>query len=211
MHDRTRAATVFAVVMFLLTAIIGGGILVQGGVQRLAAPKDLQGEPVQLQDGDLPSGAVVRRMHVVAAAGIRFRVPSVGLDVGVGELSEIDGEITPPGFKEVYLVRNRGVGLAQAETGTVYVVTHSVRPGAAPGNSLIDVADGRSALSAGAKILVGDRAYTVTRAFTVEKTALASTADIWTDQPGRLVVVTCLQREQGRSLQNSVITAQLDR
>ncbi|WP_282848882.1 class F sortase [Microbacterium oxydans] len=175
-----------------------------------ALERDLNGNTVQLDSGDASSvDAAVS--DAVADVGSRFEVPSVGLDVPLGELNEVDGTITPPGFTSVYRVTNRGVDVTQASSGTVYVATHSLRGGGvAPGNYLIDVDDARPSIAAGETILVAGVHYVVDDSYAVDKSALPARSDVWADEPGRLVVITCLQNPQGTaSTQNVVIEAHL--
>ncbi|MFD8769435.1 sigma-70 family RNA polymerase sigma factor [Microbacterium oxydans] len=143
--------------------------------------------------------------------GERFRIPSIGLDVPVGAVSEVDGQITPPGFDSVYLVRNRGVALNEAETGTVYIVTHS-RPGpeAAPGDALVDLDRGASTVDRGALVEIGDRRYEVTDSSILPATDLPSDDALWEPVPRRLVIITSLQNPDGTpAVDNLVLVAQL--
>ncbi|KFI82291.1 class F sortase [Bifidobacterium psychraerophilum] len=174
-------------------------------------PKDMEGNAVSIEDGDLPHGSELKSMKVTEDNGTRLVVPSVGLNVGIGALSEVAGQITPPGFTNAYIVRNRGAGeLSKANQQTLFVVTHSVNWGKAPGNYLIDVSDGKPAVHIGAQIEIGALKYKVTETETVLKEDLGSTSSVWENTPGRLVLITCLQREQGRSLKNVVIMAQME-
>lgn len=96
--------------------------------------------------------------------------------------------------------------------GTVYVLTHSVYEGYAPGNALIDVDAGAGAamLEEGDAIEIGGLASRVTSSMATAKTDLPREADVWSDEPGRLVVITCLQRDGAGSVDNVVIFAELD-
>jgi hypothetical protein len=215
--DMTRRHGKTRIWLPLVILLVSSALCVLAGVlwhrQQLAdseQPKDMQGNSVTVDGGDLPSGEVLKRMAVTEGNGSRLVVPSVGLDVALGELSEVNGQITPPGFTSAYLVRNRGAGsLESANQHTVYVVTHSVNWGKAPGNYLIDVADAKPAVAIGAEISIGDLRYKVTDTSTVLKTELGKQASVWEDAPGKLELITCLQREQGKSLKNVIITAQL--
>lgn len=175
------------------------------------SPQDMAGNVVVADPDAVPPSGVLAGMEVIDAAGERFVVPSVGLDVPLGELSAVGSEVSPPGFASAYLIRNRGRSPADAGDGTVFVVTHSLRNGGvAPGNSLIDVDRQTSNLSAGDEILVGSVVYTVTDSEIIAKSALASRTDIWSNAPGRLVVITCLQDPASQpSTANAVIIATL--
>ena len=172
---------------------------------------DLKGHPVQVDPGTLPPAKTQKAMKVVPDIGQRLTVPSVGLNVRLGELSEADNTITPPGFDSAYLVRNLGASLEHPEQGTVYVAAHSVRGGGiGPGNYLIDVEHGTARVKPGATVQVGDHTYVVTDSKTVEKDRLPNDQAIWTNTPGRLVLITCLQLPSGApSTDNLIITATL--
>lgn len=170
-----------------------------------AAPVDMGGNRVHLED-PLPEGQTAS-----SPTRARFTVGAVGLDVPLDTLDATDGVIEPPGFTSAYWVENRGVSFENPADGTVFVAMHSLRGGGvAPGNYLIDVQNRRSKVQPGDAITVGASRYTVTQAGPVQKTDIADRSDIWADSPGRLVVITCLQRPQGGpSVQNMVIEAQL--
>ncbi|NUU27792.1 class F sortase [Curtobacterium albidum] len=196
-----------------LTAVAAAAMIAVAGVELLTPqPRgtgtttsvDLAGNAVQL-DGPPPPAAA----SATPSGHGRFVVPSVGLDVPLGALDVADGVIEPPGSTSAYWVRNLGVEPSSAARGTVFVAMHSLRGGGVgPGNALIDVADGRARVAAGAAITVDDVTYRVTRTETVRKGDIAADAPVWADTPDRLVVVTCLQRPDGRpSVDNVVIEA----
>lgn len=212
-HDqaaRSRRAPRRSVLVLFLVLFLAGVVLVASSlVLRAGAPVDLEGNAVALGEGDVPDAGVIAEMDVVADSGLRFAVPALGMDVPMGELSVVRSALTPPGFVQAYRVRNLGVGLDQAPDGTVYVVMHSVNRGFAPGNYLFDVASATARVTAGDAMTVGGIDYVVDGSQLIDKTALSTTGALWTDEPGRVVVITCLQRTQGRSLQNLVITGHL--
>ncbi|MDQ1131225.1 hypothetical protein [Microbacterium sp. SORGH_AS_0888] len=127
----------------------------------------------------------------------------------LGQLNEVDGQITPPGFTSAYQVRNRGVSPEDSAQGTVVVVMHSLRNGAiGPGNYLIDVDQQRSKLAPGAVVVVAGVAYAVTGSELISKDSIAGQSSVWSNTPNRLVLITCLQRPDGSpSTENLVITA----
>ncbi|WP_051671157.1 MULTISPECIES: class F sortase [unclassified Microbacterium] len=199
-------AAVLIVVAAALTFLFGAG-------EEPSAPaestRDMAGNAVVLED-PIQTPQSLALMNVVEDLGERFAVPSVGLDVPLGGLDMVDGEITPPGFTSAYTVRNLGVP-DDPSAGTTYVVMHSIpAPGVAPGNYLIDVADGRAAVPAGAQVLVGEKVYAVDSSYSVDKGELSAQSALWADRPGRLVIITCQQLPSGaRSVQNTVIEAHL--
>lgn len=174
-------------------------------------PVDMAGNTVALDPGEGALTARQQERQQARSSGHgRFQVPSVHLDVPLGALSEVDGAITPPGFTSVYWVRNRGVAPHDADLGTVFVATHSLRGGAiGPGNYLIDVDAGRAALGEGAEVIVDGEHYRVVESREVGKSDLAAAAHVWADVPGRLVIITCLQVPADTpSTENVVIIAE---
>lgn len=183
---------------------------------------DLDGKCIALTS-DLPSGDQLSKMEPKEDMGARFKVPSHDLNVKLGSIKQYNGEIMPPGYRSAYLVTNNGVNLDNSEKGTVRVVVHSLRNGRGPGNNLINVSNGRSAVSKGDVILidkpVNDKdeksaretlTYTVTHSVHTGKNNLPNLSEAWDDTPGELVIVTCLQRPNGeKSTENVVIFAKL--
>jgi len=197
------AATGVLAVGMVVTAIVG---LTLPHTRQTGGPPtlDLAGHPVQV-DGPAPAPSASATPSGVG----RFAAPSVGLDVPLGALSVVDDVVEPPGFTSAYWVRNLGVAPADAAHGTVFVAMHSLRGGGVgPGNALIDVAAGRPRIATGAAITVDDVRYRVTRTETVGKGDIHADAEVWANTPGRLVVITCLQRADGeRSVSNVVVEA----
>lgn len=192
-------AAVVVVLMIVVAAVHGGSGREQD------APRDMNGQSVryELDASPHPEASATPDGHG------RFTVPSVGLDVPLGEMDAIAGEITPPGFQSAYLVRNFGVTPDRSAMGAVYVVMHSLRNGAVgPGNFLIDVDQETARVSAGDQLSADGLTYTVTTTEKISKAELPS-SDIWVAGAGSLIVITCLQRpEGGPSLQNIVIVAE---
>lgn len=147
--------------------------------------------------------------QAIADTGKRFLIASVGLSVPLGAINAADGELTPPGFKSAYWVRNIGVSPERASMGTVFVVMHSVRGGGnAPGNALTDVAAKRAAVKRGEIIMIDNVSYTITGTELVDRTKMATDAEVWADTPYRLVVITCLEKpDNSEPTQNLVIEA----
>ncbi|ROP74464.1 class F sortase [Curtobacterium sp. PhB115] len=216
--DRRRrgGALLWSVATVAVTALVVGVVGVVTATTGSASPTaitgtSLDGKHVTLDPGE--SGGAATASNAVTDTGDRLEVPSVGLDVPLGELDAVDGQITPPGFSEAYRVRNTGVGLADRADGTVFVVMHSLRNGAiGPGNLLIDVDGQRSEVAVGSSVRIGDARWTVTGSERITKATVAADADVWADEPGRLLLITCLQRPDGSaSVDNVVIEATLDR
>ncbi|MDR1791421.1 MAG: class F sortase [Propionibacteriaceae bacterium] len=179
------------------------------------ATKDLDGNWVVPEDdtgwNDPDAIAAIDAVDEIPTGG-RFIVPSVGLDAALGEANSYKGVINPPGFKSVYRIRDMGVSLDKAAEGTVYVATHSLRHGGrGPGNYLFDVDTGQITVKIGDEMIADGVKYHVVDFRSIPKADLGSQSDIWENSPGRLVVITCLQRpDNSASRNNVVIIGQLD-
>ncbi|UAJ79329.1 class F sortase [Leifsonia sp. ZF2019] len=201
--------------LLLVAVIVACGLIVTGAVglwETLNHPEartalDMRGDSVELDPGEVPVPAASSR--AVPDTGDRLIVSSVGLDVPIGALDAVGGQITPPGFTSAYVVRNMGVDLADGEEGTVFLVMHSLRNGAVgPGNYLADVTTRRSKLAIGASVEAAGHRYTVTGSQLVPKASIAENATVWANTPRRLLLITCLERADGTpSTQNLIITA----
>jgi len=166
------------------------------------AKRDMQGNIV-IPDPD----AVVEDPSAVEDSGMRFKAPSVNLDVPLGQAKEIKGKIAPPGFKSVYWISNLGVPLKDAEKGTVYTAAHSLRNGGwAPGNALIDIDSQQAKVFPGDKLYVDNREYSITETRIIPKPEVANVGDLWDQKvPRRLLVFTCLQNPQNTPSTNNVV------
>lgn len=135
----------------------------------------------------------------------RLTIPSVNLDVPLGEMGTVGGIVNPPGFESAYVVRDLGT-----TDGTTFVAMHSLRNGAVgPGNAIFDVNEGRVVVEPGALVTVDGEAYRVTETSVIAKSELKHRADVWKDQPGRLVLITCLQNPQNLpSTHNAIVIAE---
>ena len=171
------------------------------------ASKDLRGQTVVLDPGETPEPAASAK--AIRSIGTTVKVPSVGLDVPLGALNAVDGQITPPGFTSAYWVRNMGVPVADGKSGTVFIVMHSLRGGGvAPGNYLTNVNTQTSRVKVGATVEVADVMYTVTGSQLIDKKTIARNSSVWTNTPNRLLLITCLEHANGSaSTDNLVITA----
>src|SRR5579885_799440 len=90
--------------LLFIVGVVAGTYAVTTYISQQKYPKDMAGNPVVV---DQPAQADQARVDAVpAVAGMTLRVPSTGLNVPLGKLSEVDGVINPPGFASAYLVRN---------------------------------------------------------------------------------------------------------
>lgn len=206
---RVRRGPTWLLVVSLVTVLAGVGALVWHHQSQASVVTDMQGRRVQIEAGTAPSSATITRMRVSQAAGQRLQVPSVGLDVPLASMVEVNNSITPPTYTQAYWVRSRGVSPARASSGSVFVAIHTVHGGLAPGNYLVNMSTGRPKVSAGASVVVAGTRYTVDASTAVSRAGLPSTAWVWRNTPGRLVLITCLQDSDGLLPDNLVVTAHL--
>ncbi|MBT1634631.1 class F sortase [Clavibacter michiganensis] len=202
---RRRALTAVAVVA-ASAAVVVGTLSAVGALPAADAPRDLAGAPVQA-DVPVPSADADGSAQPAVDSGLgRLRAPSVGLDVPLGAVDVVGGVVDPPGFTSAYRVRDLGVAPEDAAAGTVFVVMHSVRGGGmGPGDLLIDDRAGSARIAPGAVIEVAGVDYAVGSSRTVAKGALPDDAAVWADTPGRLVVITCLQRADGTPSRDDMV------
>lgn len=207
--QRRRHGIVIVAAAILAAGIVATLLIVHLTADPTRTTVDLNGNRVAMDPGDLPDARSAARQDAADSGQGRFEIPAVGLNVPLGALNEVDGVITPPGFTSVYRVRDRGVGTADADKGTVFVVTHSLRGGGkAPGNYLIDVQHGTAAIPEGTTVIVDGVHYAVDGGGAIDKPKLAGDASVWANTPNRLVIITCLQVPANtESVDNLVITA----
>lgn len=207
-RPRTRLLTRLALVAVAVVLVAAGVAMLRSSDD--ASELDMEGNPVALAPGAAPSADQLERMDAQPDVGLRFQVPAVDLDVPLGASDMVDNTINPPGFTSAYQIRNLGVPVDEAATGTVFVAMHSLRGGVGPGNHLINVAAQQSKLDPGTEVAIGDRSWIVTGDLTVSKFDLGEQEHLFNNTAGRLVIITCQQRRDGTATtQNLVITAQL--
>lgn len=140
-----------------------------------------------------------------------IRVPSVGIDTDYSVMSMYrkDGVniINPPSYDKPYLVRD--FGSADKDSFGV-VAMHSIRRYKdIPGSRLIDISAAKSRVSPGDSVFLDDVEYVITRVESEKKSQVSSDKSVWDGEPGELVIVTCLQRPTGKSVNNIVIYAKI--
>lgn len=132
-------------------------------------------------------------------------VPSLNVSVPLGTVSPDDGVVTPPNFGEAFTVQ--GWSANTPTEGATYVIFHSRRNGTGIGNSFFNQQTGESRIHVGATVVVAGVEYTVDSTFTSPISDLHQNG-MWTDTPGRLYLVTCLQNAQRTtSTTNFVVVA----
>ncbi|MGY1806378.1 class F sortase [Blastococcus sp. SYSU D00669] len=146
---------------------------------------------------------------------VHLVVPSVGLDLPLLALDPRGDVIDPPLLTAGYWIEPYGspVGSADRATNTLYVAAHSQGHGDDGFDPLLTADHRGSAVAAGDVVEVrtpqGTVPYTITGTQRIAKGALPGTTDVWEDSPGRLVLITCFQRADGRnSTENLVVFAE---
>ncbi|ROP26593.1 class F sortase [Pseudokineococcus lusitanus] len=224
-----RARVVGAVVAGALV-LTGGGLLAAGLLgddEPVAAPLPVPSataspspSPEPPAPEPSPSPSVAPQPTAVptleAEADIRLRVPAVGIDLPVHALEPDSGAINPPTMSDAYWIDpygEPGAGDA-APDNTVYIAAHSWSRGDAAFNKLLDEDHEGGAVDVGDEVEVetpsGTATYRVTEVKRYGKDALPDADEVWEVSPGRLVLITCFQREDGRrSTENLVVTTEL--
>jgi len=215
---KRRASDVLLLLLAILL-IVGGatyGVVAMIQANNQPTSLDMVGHRVTGDDPSMYDEETLAQMEAVEDLGLKFIIDAVELNVPLGEVNEVKGVINPPGFTSAFLIRNRGVGLANADQGTVYVAAHSLRsPGVAPGNFVINISAGNVTVPVGSEIKVGDRTYVMTASSIIDKQQLGNDERLWANTPGMLVFITCLQYtssavyKNGHSPTNAVIIGQL--
>jgi hypothetical protein len=132
-----------------------------------------------------------------------LEIPSIGLRARVEPLDAGPEGLRPPRIDRLYWWRARGVP-GPGATDTIFVTGHSVRDPAVAG-----VLERLQDVSAGDRVTlqVGDSrsTYTVSRTWTVPKAQIVQDGDLFAVVPGRLVIVGCLLRPDGRPQTDNVV------
>lgn len=146
------------------------------------------------------------RMTQIPNIGKRFKIPSVGLDVTLGKVNEVNGIIRPTNYTSVFYVANKGVPYNMTNKGTTYIVTHALdKGGVAPGNFLVDSYKRVARVKKGTPVYAGDKKFTVMKSFRAGKSLISKNSKIWDSHiKGRMVIITCFPN----SNDNQVIIAQ---
>lgn len=201
---RARRVLVIALVALNAVSLVGASVLLVRALTASPSPAAAVSAPDL--DGTLVTFDVPPSPGTIATiTDERFRVPSVGLDVPLGTVTIVGDSVTPPGFDAVYLLDGIGGTLNDAADHTLFAVTHSVVNGRAPGNSFFETATSAILLSAGDVIAVGSLRYRVESTGVIDKTLVPARADVWADVPGRLVLITCLQKPDGSPSDSNLV------
>ena len=150
---------------------------------------------------------------VLVAAPTRVEVPSVDLAVDVVPVTPAGDALDPPTLTEAYWIQTYGTPGTDADN-TVYLAGHSFDRGQAAFNPLFDKDAQVPVVQPGAEIVVttaaGRLTYAVESTQRYPKGGLPDVDEVWRIVPGRLVLITCFQRNDGgASRDNLVVYAHL--
>lgn len=160
---------------------------------------------------DPPSEEEIETMDAKETNNV-LKVPSVGIETQLQSMNTYrnahgDKIINPYLSKHAYHVRDWGE-LGQKED-MIVIAAHSIKGKPdIPGSKLIDIEAGRSTLSDGDEIEIDDFSYEVSEIHTMNKNTVVD-SDVWENEEGKLLIFTCLQRQEGRSVDNIIIEAHL--
>lgn len=171
------------------------------------APKDMQGNAISLE---IPlEDHEIEKMDIQVEKDLHIKIDELGLDSKVSSMVSVEGVINPPDATQTYLLRDYGTKIEKPAEGTLYVVAHSLKSGIGPGNYLFDWQNDKILVKEGNVITIGKLKYKVSNVGLTEKTKINKHETIWDNDPNKLVFITCLQRIEGRSLQNLIVVADL--
>lgn len=185
---RARIGAILAAALVLAgLALIGASLwLVLRPAPALPAPPErVVAESVAEQSTPIP-----------AAPPTSLRIPVIRFEASVLPMAvPDDGVVYPPTDRDAFWLEDFGMAGADA-VNTAYIAGHSSADGGAVFDPLIDRAQGGSTLQAGDEIVVttanGDVVYHVSATVRYERSSLPDIDDVWTQSPGRLVIITCL-------------------
>jgi hypothetical protein len=209
------AGAAVAVVGALLLVIgLAGGrgqTAAQPVVDRTAAARSGAPEP----SAPAAAAPTTPEARYTPASDIRLVVPSVGIDLPLLGTTPDDGHINPPMLTAGYWIEPYGAPVAAAgeADNTLYVAAHSAGRGDDGFDPLISTDGEGSTLAAGDVVEVrtpsGTAAYTVASTHRYGKDELPGATEVWEVSPGRLVLITCFQRADGReATENLVVVAE---
>ena len=149
------------------------------------------------------------------SSDVRLVVPSLGMDLPLLGMTPPGDTIDPPLLTAGYWIEPYGapMGDAAEAANTLYVAAHSAGYGDDGFDPLIADDGAGSTLAAGDVVEVrtstGTVRYTVQSTHRYGKDELPGAAEVWEVSPGRLVLVTCFQRADGReATENLVVVAE---
>jgi hypothetical protein len=178
-----------------------------------AAPVTTAGPRAEARGKASPSPSPVARY--TPSSDVRLVIPAVGMDLPLLPMTPSGGTIDPPLLTAGYWIEPYGapVGDAAEATNTLYIAAHSAGHGDDGFDPLIAGAGADSTLATGDVVEVrtprGTVRYAVQSTHRYGKEELPDADEVWQVSPGRLVLVTCFQRADGReATENLVVVAE---
>ena len=176
-----------------------------------SAPTATSGPRAEAPGTATPSPAA----RYTPSSDVRLVVPSLGMDLPLLPMTPSGDTINPPLLTAGYWIEPYGspVGDAAEATNTLYVAAHSAGHGDDGFDPLIADDGTGSTLASGDVVEVrtptGTVRYTVQSTRRYAKDALPDADEVWEVSPGRLVLITCFQRADGRkATENLVVVAE---
>ncbi|UOQ59877.1 class F sortase [Leucobacter rhizosphaerae] len=186
--------------------IVGGLALVGVGVWQVLAPGTATASG--------PERRVVERVAeqlpaAPAAPPTRLEIPALDFEAPVATMSsEGQSILNPPTASDAYWLSDFGKPGVGTDN-TVYVIGHASADQRAVFDPLVDRAAGRSSVLPGDEIIVrtetGAVVYEVVSTERREQSALAEWELLWSNVPGRLVLITCLFDATGSTVSDNVV------
>jgi hypothetical protein len=211
----TGAATLgVAGALVLWLGLSGGGSPVRAAqaVAAASAPATLPSGSAVGSPSTTPAQTPVARF--TPSSTVHLLIPAVHLDLPLLALTPQKGVINPPTLTAGYWIEPYGEPGADPKKArnTLYIAAHSAQRGHDGFDPLLAPDHQGSALVAGNRIQVrtpgGTANYTVEGTRRYAKNALPGATDVWESRPGRLVLITCFLRADGRpSTENMVVFA----
>jgi sortase (surface protein transpeptidase) len=138
--------------------------------------------------------------------GMTVTVPAVGVRAKVLPLKPQGGVLDPPTLNDAYLIENYGLPGSQ---NTVYIAGHSWDTGKAVFNPLFDIRAQRTEVEPGDEVVVtapeATYTYVVERSERYPRPTLDRQREVWEIVPGRLVLITCFQPDDGGEAEDNLI------
>ena len=140
-------------------------------------------------------------------AGTTVAVPAVGVRAKVLPINPDNGALDPPTLNDAYIIAP--YGKPGSKDNTVYIAGHSWDEGKAVFNALFDRRAQTTEVTKGDEVLVttpeADYVYVVQRTKRYPRRSLSGAEEVWRKVPGRLLLITCFQPDDGGEAQDNLV------
>jgi hypothetical protein len=217
---RTAALTGAAVLGVTGALVLGIGLTTNDGARAEPAPQaaattSAGAAPTSEPAAEAPTTSATPTPLRTPSSDKHVRIDALGIDLPLLPLTPRGGVIDPPVLTAAYWIEPYGDPVASADQAdnTLYIAAHSDGSGENGFDPLLNADHRSGAIGAGDVIEVetprGTVSYTVERTQRYGKNQLAGAEEVWEAVPGRLVLITCFQRTDGRATtENFVVFAQ---